>query len=108
MPEPDLPQDNPLTEIDRLVHEPARLLLLSQLYVVDSADFLFLKQQTGLTQGNLSSHMSKLEAAGYVTVEKSFVGRRTRTLLRLTDQGRSAFKAYVAQMKPFFDGLPSP
>lgn len=99
--------ENPLADIDRLIHEPARLLLMSHLYVVDSADFLFLKQQTGLTQGNLSSHMSKLEAAGYVAIEKSFVGKRTRTLLRLTGEGREAFRGYLDHMKPFLDGLPS-
>jgi DNA-binding MarR family transcriptional regulator len=98
------PRDSPTAaEIDRLVHEPARLVLLSQLYVVRSADFLFLQQETGLSQGNLSSHMSKLEAAGYIEVEKEFVGRRPRTTLRLTPVGRRAFKQYVAKMKLLLD-----
>ena len=89
----------PSDAIDRVVHEPARLQIMGQLYVVDSADFLFVMRQTGLTQGNLSSHISKLETAGYVRVHKGFVGRRPQTTLRLTPQGRRAFKRYVANMK---------
>ena len=91
--------DRPPDDIDRLVHEPARLKILSQLYVVEAADFLFVMQQTGLTQGNLSSHMSKLEAAGYVEVQKEFAGKRPRTLLSLTPEGRAALEGYVSSMK---------
>lgn len=108
MPEPPQLGAPPLSEIDRVVHEPARLMILSQLYVVESADFLFIQKQTGLTQGNLSSHMRKLEAAGYVEVEKTFVGKRPRTLLRLTDPGRAAVEQYVASMKPLLDVFPDP
>ena len=68
--------------IDKLIHEPARLQLVASLYVVDAADFVFLLRQTGLTGGNVSSHMSKLEEAGYVDVEKGFVGKRPQTVLR--------------------------
>ena len=81
-------------EIDRLIHEPARLMLVSCLSVVKAADFTFLSRQTGLTGGNLSSHLSKLEDAGYVEVEKRFVGKRPQTLLRLTGKGRKAFERY--------------
>jgi len=84
----------PIAEIDRLVHEPARLMILAVLYVVESADFLFLLRQTGLTRGNLSSHMTRLEEAGYIAVEKEFVDKIPRTLLRLTDKGREAFQTY--------------
>jgi DNA-binding MarR family transcriptional regulator len=91
-----------LTELDRVVHEPARLAVMSLLYVVDSADFTFLMNQTGLTWGNLSAHMSKLEEAGYVEVEKSFKGRRPNTSFRLTPQGREAFRAYAVKMKQAF------
>jgi DNA-binding MarR family transcriptional regulator len=91
--------------IDRVVHEPARLRILGYLYVVDSADFLFLMQQTGLTQGNLSSHMSRLERAGYIDVDKTFVDRRPRTLLRLTMRGRAAFETYTAGMKRLLDEI---
>ena len=91
-----------LAEIDRLVHEPARLAVLSLLYVVESADFIFLMNQTGLTWGNLSAHMTKLEEAGYIEVEKVFKGKRPNTTLRLTEKGRQAFRGYALQMKQTF------
>ena len=95
-----------LLEIDRLVHEPARLTLLSHLYVVEATDFVFLMGQTGLTQGNLSSHLSKLEAAGYVGITKEFVGKRPRSLIELTPAGRQAFRRYVARMRQALAELP--
>jgi DNA-binding MarR family transcriptional regulator len=85
--------------IDRIVHEPARLMILSYLSVVESADFLFLMRQTGLTRGNLSSHLSKLEAAGYVEIKKEFIDRIPRTLLRISKSGKKAFKAYTENMR---------
>ena len=91
-----------LVEIDRLVHEPARLAVMALLYVVESADFIFLMNQTGLTWGNLSAHMSKLEEAGYIEVVKSFKGKRPNTTLQLTVQGRQAFRRYALQMKQAF------
>ena len=94
-------------EIDRLVHEPARLMLMAVLYVIDSADFTFLMNQTGLTWGNLSAHMSKLEEAGFVEVEKSFKGRRPNTSFRMTLQGREAFREYTVKMRQVFKDLPS-
>ncbi len=87
-----------LTQIDRIVHEPARLMILSVLAAVEEADFLFLMEQTELTRGNLSSHLSKLEAAGYVEIEKTFAGKVTRTVVRLSDSGRAAFSEYLAAM----------
>jgi len=95
-----------LVEIDRIIHEPARLAVMALLYVVESADFTFLMNQTGLSWGNLSTHMSKLEEAGYIEVEKSFKGRRPNTSLRLTQAGREAFQAYRQDMKLMLDGLP--
>lgn len=95
----------PIADIDRLVHEPARLMILTVLYVVESADFLFLLRQTGLTKGNLSSHLSKLEAAGYVDVKKEFMDKIPRTLLCLTDDGRQALEAYRQDMMQVFEGL---
>jgi len=95
----DLP---PVKEIDRLIHEPARLIIMANLYVVESADFLYLMNQTGLTFGNLSSHMSRLEEAGYIEVEKSFVDKRPNTRLSLTEAGRVAFDEYRASMKRLF------
>jgi DNA-binding transcriptional ArsR family regulator len=95
-----------LTSIDRLVHEPARLLVLALLYVVESADFTFLMSQTGLTWGNLSSHLSKLEDGGYVEIEKEFKGKKPHTMLHLTDDGREAFREYRRSMKQVLDDLP--
>lgn len=86
-------------DVDRVIHEPARLAVLSLLFVVESADFLFLRRQTGLTQGNLSSHLGRLEEAGYVEVEKGFRGKRPRTTLRMTPEGRRAFEMYRTQIE---------
>jgi DNA-binding MarR family transcriptional regulator len=96
----------PIANLDRLIHEPARLMILAVLYVVESADFTFLMRQTGLTWGNLSSHMSKLEEAGYIEVEKTFKGKRPNTMLRLTEEGRSAFRDYRQSLKQVLDDLP--
>jgi DNA-binding MarR family transcriptional regulator len=95
----------PIADIDRLVHEPARLMILTILYVVESADFLYLMRQTGLTRGNLSSHLSRLEAAGYIDVEKEFIDKIPRTLLRLTDTGREAFQTYRQGMIQVLEDL---
>jgi DNA-binding MarR family transcriptional regulator len=95
-----------ITEIDRIVHEPARLAIMALLYVVESADFTFLMNQTGLSWGNLSAHMSRLEEAGYIEVEKSFKGRRPNTNLRLTPAGRNAFREYRLKLKEMLDDLP--
>ena len=94
-----------LANIDRTIHEPARLMILAHLHVVESADFLFLMRQTGLTFGNLSSHMSKLEAAGYIDVKKEFVNKKPHTMLSLTDKGRVAFQAYHQSMRQVLDDL---
>lgn len=96
-----------LEEIDRLIHEPARLSVMALLYVVDSADFIFLMNQTGLTWGNLSAHLSKLEEAGYIEVKKSFKGKRPNTELCLTAAGRQAFQAYRSRLQQLLDGLPA-
>ena len=95
-----------LENIDKLVHEPARLLILAHLFVVESADFLFLTRQTGLTPGNLSSHLSKLEEAGYVNIEKEFVGKRPHTIMSLTDSGRAAFIRYREELEQILSSLP--
>jgi len=81
-------------------------MIMAYLYVVESADFLFLMHQTGLTHGNLSSHMSKLEAAGYIEIVKEFVDRKPHTMLQLTDKGRTAFQKYRQSMMQVFDDLP--
>ena len=96
----------PAANIDRLIHEPARFTIMANLYVIESADFLFLLRQTGLTRGNLSSHLSKLENAGYLDVVKEFIGKKPHTMLRLTDEGRTAFEVYRQNMKQVLDELP--
>jgi DNA-binding MarR family transcriptional regulator len=98
----------PLTEIDRIIHEPARLLLLAQLFETESADFLYLLRQTGLTKGNLSAHLRKLEEAGYVGVEKTFVDRLPLTVIRLTDDGRTAVEVYRKQMLEVLGAFEAP
>jgi DNA-binding MarR family transcriptional regulator len=85
-------------DIDKTIHEPARLLIMANLYVIESADFTYLMHQTGLTYGNLSSHMSKLEEAGYIEVTKEFKGKRPNTMLKLTPRGREALKTYREQI----------
>ena len=92
-----------LSDLDRVIHEPARLALAAILSVVESADFLYLQRETGLTKGNLSSHLAKLEEAGYVAIEKTYRGRIPLTLVRLTDAGATAYKAYRARFRKFLE-----
>jgi DNA-binding MarR family transcriptional regulator len=94
-----------LAEIDRNIHEPARLMVMAWLSVVESADFIFLMNQTGLTWGNLSAHLSKLEEAGYILIEKSFKGKRPNTMLQLTPKGKQAFQTYLDTMKQALNNL---
>ena len=94
-----------LKNIDRLIHEPTRLMIITQLYVVESADFLFLQHQLQMTPGNLSSHLSKLEEAGYVEIVKEFIERKPHTALKVTKKGRNAFKEYQHNLKQVFKGL---
>ena len=92
-----------LTELDRLIHEPARLLIVTILSTVESADFLFLQRETDLTKGNLSAHLSKLENAGYVHIEKTFKGKLPLTVCKLTEAGQKAFDGYRQQMQNFIE-----
>ena len=97
----------PVAKIDRLIHEPSRYTLMAYLYVVEVADFLFLLRQTGMTWGNLSAHLGKLEAAGYLVIEKEFLGKKPHTTVRLSDEGRNAFEEYRGNMRRALDSLPS-
>ena len=106
MSEPKEGAPNLITQIDKLIHEPARLSILANLYVIKSCDFTFLLRQAGLTWGNLSSHLSKLEQAGYVDIQKEFVDKKPRTTLSLTSAGRAAFQDYRRQMDQVLSGLP--
>lgn len=91
--------------VDRLIHEPGRLMLVALLYVVEGADFLYLLNESGMTKGNLSSHLAKLEQAGYIEIAKSFRGKVPHTLVRLTTEGRGAFERYRAQLKTISSSL---
>ena len=92
-----------LADVDRLLHEPSRTIIVAILVAVESADFLYLQRETGLTKGNLSVHLSKLEEAGYVNIEKTYRGKVPLTLCRLTDEGRKAFDTYRKQLKKFVE-----
>ena len=92
-----------VTTLDRLIHEPARLLIVTILASVASADFLFLQRETGLTKGNLSAHLSKLEEAGYVQIEKTFKGKLPLTVCKLTSTGQKAHKTYRQQLQDFMN-----
>ncbi len=87
-----------IAQIDRLVHEPARLTIMLILYGVSEADFLYLQREGGFTQGNLSGHLAKLEEAGYVEIEKKFKGKVPLTVCRLTSKGQAAFSGYSRRM----------
>ncbi len=88
-----------IASLDRRIHDPARLAILTALSACERADFLFLQRITGLTKGNLSSHLSKLEEAGLVEIEKRFVGKKTQTLVRLSDAGRQSIEGYWRDME---------
>lgn len=92
-----------LGEIDRLIHEPSRLMIVAMLSSVESADFLYLKRETGLTRGNLSSHLSKLEVAGYIEIKKTYRGKIPLTICSLTEKGCQAFQDYREQIKQFVE-----
>ncbi len=97
-PDKKIAQIQDLMEVDRVIHEPARLAIVAVLAACESADFVYLRNATNMTQGNLSAHLGKLEQAGYVEIEKRFQGKKPNTLCRLTDAGRAAFKQYRAQV----------
>jgi DNA-binding HxlR family transcriptional regulator len=88
-----------ISDLDRVIHEPARLLLVALLSSVESADFLFLQKESRLTKGNLSVHLTRLEEAEYLRVEKSFRGKIPHTEYRLTAKGKAAFDQYRTNMK---------
>lgn len=96
-----------LAEIDRTIHEPARLMVVALLAAVEEADFRYLHQATGLTKGNLSVHLSKLEAAGYITIEKTFRGKYPLTICRLTEQGRDVLNNYREVIQGALSASPS-
>jgi len=93
-----------LAGLDRMVHEPARLAIMTALSNCKSADFLFLQRITGLTKGNLSSHLSKLEESGLIVAQKDFVGKQTQTQLSLTSKGRKSIEHHWLSLKALSEG----
>ncbi len=81
-------------------------MILSYLYMVESADYVFLARMTGMTWGNLATHLNKLEETGYIEIQKSFKGKKPQSTLRMTEPGRTAFRTYQETIKQVFDDLP--
>jgi DNA-binding MarR family transcriptional regulator len=88
-----------ITDLDRVIHEPGRLILVALLSGAERTDFLYVQRETGMNKGTLSSHLARLEEAGYVEIEKTFRGKTPQTLLRLTPHGRKAFEQYRRGIK---------
>lgn len=94
-----------LVELDRLIHEPARLAIMTALSACKKADFLFLQNLTGLTKGNLSTHLAKLEEAKLIQVDKQFVGKKPVTIVSLSAAGRQSIEAYWERMQQLRDAV---
>ncbi|MDW8234769.1 MAG: transcriptional regulator [Roseiflexaceae bacterium] len=94
--------------LDRFIHEPARLMIVALLYSVERADFLYLQRETGLTKGNLSAQLSKLEQVGYVRIEKTFRGKMPLTVCSLTAEGRQAFEQYRTRLQQLMAATQQP
>lgn len=90
-----------MKDLDPLMHSQLRLAVMSILMNVEEADFVYLKDKTDSTAGNLSVQLEKLAGAGYIAVEKGFQGRKTRTVCRVTDKGRAAFEEYVDALRSY-------
>jgi DNA-binding MarR family transcriptional regulator len=88
-----------IADLDRVIHEPGRLMITALLFAVEQADFLYLLHETSMNKGTLSSHVSRMEDAGYVKVTKTYRGKIPQTLLRLTGIGRKAFEQYRREIK---------
>jgi DNA-binding MarR family transcriptional regulator len=97
---------NKLPEIDKLIHEPSRYNIMALLYVIERAEFLFVQNQTKMTSGNLSTHLNKLEEAGYIEIDKGYAGKIPKTFLKMTVKGNAAFEDYRNKMKVFFNTPP--
>ena len=95
-----------LPDIDQVIHTPTRLMVLVYLYVVESVDYVFLQRMTDLAWGSLATHINKLEEAGYIAVDKGYRGKKPHTIIRMTEQGRNAFKEYKDTMQELLSGLP--
>ena len=96
-----------LATLDRVIHEPARLMIMSLLYAVPEADFLYIQKECGFTQGNLSSHLAKLDESKYVYINKIFKGKYPLTVCTLTDKGRKAFQEYMRKIRNLCEEVPT-
>jgi DNA-binding MarR family transcriptional regulator len=94
-----------LTDVDKLLHEPSRLMILVILNSVEKADFVYLQRETGLTRGNLSVHLSKLSDAGYIDIQKTFNGKIQQTICQITEIGKIAFQKYTDYLKHVVDKI---
>jgi DNA-binding MarR family transcriptional regulator len=94
-----------IASLDKLIHEPARLAILTALSACQSADFLFLSRLIGLSKGNLSGHLSKLEQANLVQIQKQFIDKKPNTLVSLTEDGRSAIERHWQQLNNLRNGV---
>lgn len=92
-----------MKELDPLLHSQLRLAVMSILMNVEEADFVYLKEKTDATAGNLSVQLDKLSSAGYISIKKGFVGKKTRTVCKVTEQGRKAFEEYVNTLKEYLN-----
>ena len=90
-------------ELNPLLHSELRLGIMSILISVEEADFLFIKEKTGATPGNISVQLEKLSGAGYLKIEKGFLGKRTRTVCKITPDGTAAFSDYVEALKSYLE-----
>ena len=90
-----------MKELNPLLHSQLRLAIMSLLMNVEEADFVYLREKTESTAGNLSVQLEKLKAAGYISVEKGFIGKKTRTVCSVTDSGRLAFREYVETLREY-------
>ena len=92
-----------LKELNPIIHSQLRLAIMTLLVSVEEADFNDLKEQTNATSGNISVQLDKLSSAGYITVNKEFVGKRTRTSCRLTEEGKQAMEEYIENLKSYLN-----
>jgi DNA-binding MarR family transcriptional regulator len=96
-----------MAQLDNIIHQPARLQIMSSLMALDpgeEVDFVYLREILKLTDGNLGAHLGKLEDAGYIKIEKTFVARKPRTFIRATGKGRDAFEQHTAALKEIIGG----
>jgi DNA-binding MarR family transcriptional regulator len=90
-------------EVDKLIHAPIRLGIMTILNSVDKVNFIYLREKLDVTDGNLSSHMEKLEKAGYVNVKKSFVDKKPNTVYSITEKGKKAFRSYLEHLEKILE-----